>query len=348
MSTSPQVSVTDAPSLERPPFRLPSRSVMLAGAALLLLPLVVDPIGLRRYGSLVVLSLGVLGVVVATGYTGLISLGHGVFVGLGAFTMGSLLDRAHLPFLVALPMTFVIISAVGWLLGVPALRIKGIYLALLTLGVGILFPALVKQFPRFSGGVSGRRIDAEFNPPAWTGLSENQTVLWRYLFCLAVCGVMFWLTANVLNGPVGRAMQAVRDDETAAASFGVKLVRIKAGAFGLSAGLAGVGGALQVVLFPFVSHEQYTIFLSFRLYAAALLGGVATMAGAVWGVLALVLIPAVNDALNLLDNDTLVFGMGLIILTFISPDGIAGLLSRSRTSGGFQSLWRNVRSRYAG
>jgi branched-chain amino acid transport system permease protein len=340
------------PSTDRPRLRRPSTSLVLAALALLALPAVADPIALRRYAGLIVLSLGVLGVVVATGYGGLISLGHGVFVGLGAFTMGSLLDQARLPFLVALPLTFVATSAVGWMLGLPALRIKGIYLALVTLGVGILFPALAKQFPTFSGGVSGRAIDAEFNPPAWTGLDESQTVLWRYLFCLAVCALMFWLTANVLNGPVGRGMQAVRDDETAAASFGVNLTRTKAGAFGLSAGLAGVGGALQVVLFPFISHEQYTIFLSFRLYAAALLGGVATLAGAVWGVVALVLIPAINNTFDLLDNDVLVFGVGLIILTFVSPDGIAGLLSRATASrGGSEQItrfWRNVRSRYSG
>ncbi len=326
---------------------LPSRIILLVAAMLLLLPVVADPIALRRYGSLIVLSLGVLGVVVATGYGGLISLGHGVFVGIGAFAMGALLDYAELPFLVALPLTFVITSAIGWMLGLPALRIKGIYLALLTMGVGILFPALAKQFPKLSGGVSGRPIESEFNPPAWTGLSENQTVVWRYLFCVVVCALMFWLTSNVLNGPVGRAMQAVRDDETAAASFGVHLTRIKAGAFGLSAGLAGVGGALQVILFPFVSHEQYTIFLSFRLYAAALLGGVATLAGAVWGVVALVLIPAVNNTLQLLENDVLVFGVGLIVLTFVSPDGIAGLVDRGRGSDRPARLWKTVRVRYS-
>jgi ABC-type branched-subunit amino acid transport system permease subunit len=153
---------------------------------------------------------------------------------------------------------------------------------------------------------------------------------------------------------MGRAMQAVRDDETAAASFGINLPRVKAGAFGLSAGLAGTAGALQVVLFPFVSHEQFTIFLSFRLYAAALLGGVSTIIGAVYGVMALVLIPAVNNALGLLDNDVLVFGIGLILLTFVSPDGIAGLVERAtgrdEAGGNGQAgrLWRNVKGRYSG
>lgn len=326
--------------------RLPPPSPMVAFAFLAALPLIIDPIQLRRYGALLVLSLGVLGVVVATGHAGLISLGHGVFVGLGAFSMGTFVDNWGVPFLLALPMSFVFTAAVGWVLGLPALRIKGIYLALVTLGFGIIFPALAKQFPSYTGGVSGRAIDAAFNPPPWTGLDpQADAVLWRYGFCLLVCGLMFWMTSNVLNGRMGRAMQAVRDDETSAASFGINLPRVKAGAFGLSAGLAGVGGALQVILFPFVSHEQFTVFLSFRLYAAALLGGVATIVGAVYGVGALVLIPAVNNALNLLENDVLVFGIGLIVLTFVSPDGIAGLVKRARDRDAGSGLWRKVRQR---
>jgi branched-chain amino acid transport system permease protein len=335
--------------VKRPPLAL-----VLAVVALLCLPLITDPIQLRRYAGLIVLSLGVLGVVVATGHAGLISLGHGVFVGLGAFSMGTFVDNYGLPFLVALPLSFVFTGCIGWVLGLPALRIKGIYLALVTLGLGIIFPALAKQFPSYTGGVSGRPIDADFTPPPWTGLGPEYKIEWRYFFCLLVCFLLFWMTSNVLNGRMGRAMQAVRDDETAAASFGINLPRVKAGAFGLSAGLAGTAGALQVVLFPFVSHEQFTIFLSFRLYAAALLGGVSTIIGAVYGVMALVLIPAVNNALGLLDNDVLVFGIGLILLTFVSPDGIAGLVERAtgrdEAGGNGQAgrLWRNVKGRYSG
>lgn len=344
MTIAPETS-TVPPQVEQRRLPRPSIGLVIAVVGLLLLPLFTDPIQLRRYASLIVLSLAVLGVIVATGYTGLISLGHAVFVGLGAFSMASYLDLAGLPFLVAIPCTFATCAVVGWLMGLPALRIKGIYLALVTLGVSIMFPALAKQFPRFTGGVSGRAVETTFDPPSWTGLDETQTVLWRYLFCLAVCGLMFWMTSSVLGGRMGRAMQAVRDNEPAAASFGVDLIRTKAGAFGLSAGLAGTAGALQVVLFPFVSHEQYTVFLSFRLYAAAVLGGVATMVGAVYGVIALVLIPAVNNGLQLLENDVLVFGIGLIVLTFVSPDGIAGLLARAELGKKMGRLLGNVRDR---
>ena len=301
--------------------------IVVVTVLLIALPFLVDQIALRRTASLIVLTLAVLGVVVATGHTGLITLGHGAFVGLGAFAMGAFVDYVRLPFVVAVLASFVFCGAVGWLLGLPALRIKGIYLALITLGIGVVFPSLAKRFPPITGGVSGRPLDSSLEAPAWLG--SEHTVTYRYFFCLVICLVMFWLTAAVLRGRWGRAMQAVRDDETAAATFGVNLVLTKAGAFGLSAALAGTAGALQAVLFPFVSHEQFDVFLSFRLYAAAVIGGAAFVMGAVYGVLALIVVPAVNSVLGLFDNDVFVFGAGLILLTFLSPDGIAGWLRRT-------------------
>jgi branched-chain amino acid transport system permease protein len=291
------------------------------------LPLVLDPIALRRTASLVVLALAVLGVVVATGYTGLISLGHGAFVGLGAFAMGAFVDHLSMPFPLAVAASFACCWAAGWLLGLPALRVRGVYLALITLGLAVVFPSLAKRFPAVTGGVTGRPIDATLDAPAWLG--DDHTVTWRYFFCLLVVAIMFVLTGNVVRGRPGRAMRAVRDGETAAATFGVRAVTTKAGAFALSAGLAGTAGALQVVLFPFVSHEQFDAFLSLRLYAAAVVGGVASVAGAVYGVLALILVPSINDAAGLLDNDTLVFGIGLIVLTLLAPGGIAEWVRRA-------------------
>ena len=333
----------DHPALTGSHRRWPLWARLLQGATmallvvlLLALPAMVDSLALRRYAGLMVLALGVLGVVVATGHAGLISLGHGAFVGVGAFAMGWFLDGADWPFVVSLIATFLLCAAVGWTLGVPALRIKGIYLALVTLGIAVVFPSLAKRFPAITGGTTGRPIDASLQPPAWTGLGDEYVVAWRYYFCLLVCALLFLATRNVLVGRMGRGMQAVRDDEAAAATFGINLIRMKAGAFGLSAGLAGTAGALQVVLFPFVSHEQFDVFLSFRLYAAAVLGGVGFLAGAIYGVLALLAVPTFNDIVGSmlgstegwLKNDLIVFGAGLIALTFVSPDGLAGLVGR--------------------
>ncbi len=304
-----------------------TRGVLAVVAVVLLtLPLLIDQLELRRTAGIIVLTLAVLGVVVATGHAGLITLGHGAFVGFGAFALGGYVDLVGLPYPAAVAATFVTTWIVGWLLGLPALRIRGIYLALVTLGLGVVFPSLAKRFPSVTGGVSGRPIDNTLEAPGWLG--DDHTITYRYFFCLAVCALMFWMTRNLLRGRVGRAMQAVRDSETAAATFGVNVVSTKAGAFALSAALAGTAGALQAVLFPFVSHEQFGVFLSFRLYAAAVIGGAAYLVGAVYGVIALLVVPAVNSAIGLFDNDVLVFGLGLVVLTFISPDGIAGWVSR--------------------
>lgn len=312
-------------------------AVFAIAGLLVILPFLVESITLRRNASLLVLSLGVLAIVVATGKTGLISLGHGAFVGLGAFAMGGFVDLANLGYVGSLVASFVVCALAGWVLGLVALRVKGIYLGLVTMGLAVVFPSIAKRFPSVTGGTTGRPIDNPMEVPAWIGLSDDHTITVRYYFCLAVCVIMFVLTANLLQGSVGRAMQAVRDGETSAAAFGVSLTRLKAGAFGFSTGLAGVAGALQVVLFPFVSHEQFDVFLSFRLYAAAVLGGVTFVVGAVYGVVAIVLVPTLNTfvgsfvgdpAAGLLDNDVIVFGVGLIALTFVSPDGFAGLLYR--------------------
>ena len=299
---------------------------LLVLVALVVFPLVAEPIVVRRVAGVGVLSLAVLGLVVVTGRTGLISLGHGALVGLGAFAMASYLDVVGLPAPLALAATFVTCWAVGWLVGLPALRIRGLYLALVTLGVAVVFPSLAKRFPTLTGGVSGRAVESTWDAPAWLG--EQHTVLWRYYWCATVCLVLFRATAGVLEGRMGRALRAVRDDETAAAAFGVRLASTKTGAFALSAALAGTAGALRAVLFPFVSHEQYDVFLSFRLYAAAVIGGIGELSAAVYGVGALILVPALNDAAGLLDSDVLAFGVGLVVLTFVAPDGLAGLVGR--------------------
>lgn len=326
----------------RPPTGWVRRAFVAIGMLVLIaLPFLLPSFRLQRYSELIALSLGVLGLNIVTGQTGLISLGHGAFVGLGAFSMVVLLDDVGLPFLIALPVAFLITSTFGAVVGLPALRIRGIYLALVTMGLGIVFPILVKKFPSLTGGVSGRGVEFQMMPPGWTGLSESDAAIWQYFVCLAICVALFVVTHQIMDSTLGRSMKAVRDNETAAAIFGINLTVTKLTSFALSAGLAGVAGALQTILTPgsgskaFVKFDQFTVFLSFRLYAAAVLGGLSELIGAVYGVLALLVIPALNEILGLFESDALVFGLGLILLTYVSPDGIAGLIRRrsSKTVG---------------
>jgi branched-chain amino acid transport system permease protein len=308
--------------------------VVVTLAATTIAAAVIDPITLRSNGRIVVLALAVLGIVLATGQTGLVSLGHGAFVGTGAFAMAVLADDADLPILLAIPLAGGVAAVFGGLVGLPALRLRGIQLALVTLGIAVVFPVVARQYPKLTGGVTGRTVGATVEAPGWMPAPFDESGSFRFLLCVIVCLIGFWLTYNLMTSRAGRAMRAIRDDDTAAAAYGVNRTTTKVGAFAFSAGLAGVAGALQVMLFPFASHDQFTVFLSLRIYAAAVVGGVASILGAVVGVAALVVVPAVNDGLDLLESETAVFGLALVVLTFVAPGGLVELCGR---------LWRRIR-----
>lgn len=300
--------------------------------ALAIPPFFTDSLGLTRLSRLVVLALAVLGVNLLTGYTGLISLGHGVFVGIGAFAMANFIDTGVSLFIAGLAATL-LTGVLGLLLGLPALRVRGLYLALITFGFALAFQPLAKRLGSWTGGVTGREvINDAFIPPSFLGL-DNHVHIWRYAWSLIVVAIWFVLIRNLVSSRIGRAMRTIRDNETAAASFGVNIPAVKAGAVGVSAALAGTAGAMQAILNPYVSNDDFDAFLSLRLYAAAVLGGLGTLIGAVWGVVALIAVPALNDAIGLIQNDAVVFGAGLIVITFLAPDGIAGLLRRRHTDG---------------
>ncbi len=299
--------------------------------AVLIPPFVTTSLELTKLSRLVVLVLAVLGVNLLTGYTGLISLGHGVFVGVGAFAMANLIDQGMSLFLAGFLATL-FTGVIGLILGLPALRVRGLYLALVTFGTALAFPPILRRLGTWTGGVSGRTVNNDaFAPPSFLGLDDHVHI-WRYGICLAVVALWFVIIRNLVNSRMGRALRTVRDNESAAATFGINIPYAKAGALAISAAMTGTAGVLQSLLNPYISHADFDSFLSLRLYAAAVIGGLGTLAGAIYGVLALILVPTVNGALELLDSDAIVFGAGLIIMTFLAPNGIAGLFE-GRDSG---------------
>jgi len=308
---------------------------------LVAMPLTSTVTELRQNTQLVVAVLAVLGVNIATGYGGMISLGHGVFVAVGAFGAAYAVDNLGLPWVISLLAGAVIAGAFGALVGLPALRIRGIHLALVTLGLAIVFQPLAKRFPAFSGGVSGRAVDAELVPPSWFGTSRWSAGLYRYIICVAVVALVLRFAYNLINSRPGRAMRAVRDNATAGAVHGVNLVTTRVATFAVSASIAGLAGALGVILVPFTSQESYPPQESLVLYAMAVLGGL----GSIWGSVAGVAIREVaanagaalarldglgplSELLDLFEDERFLFGVALIALTFAFPRGLAGLLSR--------------------
>tara|TARA_Y100001960_G_scaffold225247_1_gene235851 strand:+ start:2467 stop:3477 length:1011 start_codon:yes stop_codon:yes gene_type:complete len=329
------------------PSRISVAGIVLLSLALAIIPFVATTTGLRQASQIIISVLAVLGVNVAAGYGGMISLGHGVFVGVGAFATGYYLDDLSLPWLLAIALGTLTAALSGALVGLPALRIKGIHLALVTLGMAIVFQPLSKRFPKVTGGVSGQGIEARFDAPNWwPGDSRMTSAVYRYLFCVLVVVLALWVTWNIVNSRFGRSMRALRDNDTAAAIYGVDLVSARVTTFAVSAGLAGLCGALQVLLVPFVSQDKFPAQESLVIYASAVVGGLGTIWGPVLGVIARTAVGKAGDLVagfdgfgpmgdffTLLDESAFVFGVGLIVLTFFFPRGLAGIGRKRQPSG---------------
>jgi len=202
-----------------------------------------------------------LGLNLLTGYNGQISVGHGAFFGAGAYTTAILVADHGWPHFATLGVAAVIAFALGVLVGLPALRIKGLYLALVTLALATVFPLVITRFSSVTGGTQGKRVP-RFRAPAWTGLADDQ---WKYYVLLAFAVVSFVLVRNLIKSRVGRALIATRDNETAAEVLGVNLSVYKVVTFGVSAMLAGIAGSLSVFNDPFVNAEKYNLSLSITL-----------------------------------------------------------------------------------
>ncbi len=331
-------------SAERRVSRMSAFGIAVLCVALAVIPFLTTTTSLRQASQIIVSVLAVLGVNVATGYGGMISLGHGVFVGVGAFATGYYVDDLSMPWLLAITLGAATAGIAGAFVGIPALRIKGIHLALVTLGLAIVFRPLSKRFPSITGGVSGRSIEARFDAPGWwPGDGRMASSVYRYVFCVLVVLLALWAPWNVVNSRFGRSMRALRDNDTAAAVYGIDLVSARVTTFAISAGLAGLCGALQVVLVPFVSQDKFPAQESLVIYASAVVGGLGTIWGSVLGVVARTVVAKAGDAVagfdglgpigeffDLLDESAFVFGLGLIVLTFLFPTGLAGIGRKDR------------------
>ena len=307
----------------------PARSAAIAASlgAAVLLPVIVNRGLLEDFSRVFVLILAVLGVNLLTSTTGLISLGHGVFVGIGAFSMANLLDQ-NIPVIVALVLATAVAGFAGMIVALPALRVRGPYLALITLGLSIMFPPIGRRLGRFTGSALGRSVNVDgFDPPDFLRLDDHPHI-WNYVVCLMVVSVWFLLTRNLLNSRIGRAIRASKDHEHAAAAFGVNLAMAKTGTFGISAAMAGTAGALQAIIDPYLNTNDYDWALSLKLYTSAVIGGLGSLLGAVVGAVIYVGLPWLNEVLGLLDSPSLAFGLGLLIVIIAAPNGVVGLLTR--------------------
>lgn len=301
--------------------RLAIAGVVVAIAALP--PLIMDRAGLEDYSRTFVLVLAVLGVSVLTGTTGLISLGHAVFVAIGAFSMANLLD-AGMPVVIALPVATGIAAIGGMILALPALRVSGPYLALITLGLTVMFPPIARRLGGLTGAALGRPVATEpFDPPDFLRLDDHPHI-WNYVVSLTVVGLWFIAAYNLLDSRMGRAVRATKDHEHAASAFGINVATAKTGIFGVSAAMAGTAGALQALIDPYLNANSFDWNMSLELYSSAVIGGLGSLIGAVLGAVTLISVPWLNDTLGVLENASLAFGLGLLLVILVAPTGLAG------------------------
>ena len=258
-------------------------AVLLAGV--ILLPLAV-PAYLSDLSMVFIYGLCGLSLMVLAGYTGLVSLGHAAFLGIGAYAHVYFTQDLGLPWIVGVALATVAAAASGVLVGLPALRMTGVYLTIATLAFALIIQEVFTRWEHVTHGLKGRPVDK----PVIFGVSFASD--WAFYFlCVAVLIVALWLTANLLRSPTGRAWVAIRDSEIAAQSMGVHLARYKTMAFAYSAGLMGAAGALFAHKIGFLAPDIFTVLLSIQFLLMVVVGGLGSLHGALYGAVFVALLP---------------------------------------------------------
>jgi branched-chain amino acid transport system permease protein len=275
-----------------------------------------------------------LGLMLLAGFTGLFSLGHAAFLGVGAYTQGAL-THVGVPFPIALALAGAVSAAVGMVVGLPALRVKGIYLGIATLSFGFIVEEVFARWEKVTGGNAGMHLKSP-DLFGWT-LESGESFYW---LCLVVAVISTLAILNLLRSPTGRAFVAIRDSEVSAQSMGIHLAYYKTLSFAISAALAGVGGALYAHKLKFISPDQFNIVQSVDLLLMVVVGGLGSVHGAFLGAIFLITMPQVIS----LGKDYLpsaigqapglqgfVYGVVLIAFVLFEPMGLYGRWLKVRT-----------------
>jgi branched-chain amino acid transport system permease protein len=305
----------------------------LIGYAVLLLiacglPFFISEYRTFQFTLVLIYSIALLGLNILTGFNGQISLGHGAFYAIGAYVAAVLMDKAGFPYWATIPIAGAVCLAAGFLFGLPALRLEGLYLALATFALGVSLPQLLKyhHLEEWTGGVQGIVITKPDAPEFLTGigitLNQDQ---WLYFFTLGVAILMFFLAWNLLRGRIGRAMLAIRDNHIAAEAMGVNNAMVKSLTFGVSAMYTGIAGALSAVAVAFVAPDSFDIFLSIRFLIGIVIGGLASISGAIFGALFIQFVPNIADEISKA-APWAIFGLFLLVFVYVMPAGVAGAI----------------------
>ena len=309
---------------------------------------VVLPLGLHEYylsiANLISIAVvGALGLNILVGYTGQISIGHGAFMSVGAYTAANLATRLDLPFWAALPLGGLMAAAIGVVVGVPSLRIKGLYLAIATLAGQLIIEWTINHVAWISGGA---QASIQVPRPRLGGLTiDTQREMYFLLLAFVVLAVIG--TLNLMRSRIGRAFIAIRDHDIAAEIIGIDIFRYKLLAFAISSFYAGVTGVLYTYYLGVANYEQFQLVTSIDYLAMIIIGGLGSVLGSIFGAAFITLLPilirwgmeAFGDllfsqqaVLNIIPNLRLIlFGVLIIVFLVLEPEGL-------------NRLWRNIRN----
>ena len=306
-------------------------ALAIAGVALLLAaPFLVKNYRVFQFNLVLIYAVAILGLNILTGYNGQFSLGHSAFYALGAYCAAIMMDRYGLPYWSTLLPAAVLCFVVGYLMGFPALRLQGHFLALATLALALATPQLLKykKIEGLTGGVQGIVLTKPDPPFAFelfgNPLSQDR---WLYFVSLAVTLVMFLIAWNLLRGRVGRALVAIRDHPVAASAMGINLPVYKSITFGVSAAFTGVAGAMSAVVVAFVAPDSFSSFLSITFLVGVVVGGLASISGAIYGAIFIQFVPNIADEISK-SAPWAIYGVFLIVFMYVMPGGVAGLVKK--------------------
>jgi branched-chain amino acid transport system permease protein len=316
--------------------RLPFKLGLLGAAILVLafLPHVLTDFQATRFATIGAYFVAIVGLNILVGYSGQISLAHGAFMALGGYTTAILMHDHGVRDLWTIPLAGVVAGVAGLALGLPALRLSGLYLAIATFGIAVSLPSILKKFDSLTGGSTGLQL---FGTPEQTGHGVGVDVLgrqlgngdWLYYLTWSVGIAVLALAWALTAGRVGRALKAIRDSEVAAASAGLFPAFYKVLAFGISSAFAGVAGSLYAINTAYVNPDTFPIPLSLYLLVGAVVGGLGALWGAAAGAAFIVYLPIwvqhVSDR-----APQVVYGAAIVAIMLVLPTGAAGLVARWR------------------
>lgn len=311
------------------------------------LPTVVDSFTASEWAQALILAIAIMGLNILIGYSGQLSLGHGAFMALGAYTSAILAHRYKMDYLLTIPIAGLLTGTVGFLFGVPALRLSALYLALATFALAVVTPSLIKRPVELTGGVHGLFLSPpdppQFAKDAFTAVTGSAITSdqWIYYVTLAWALLLFWLAWNLIRHRAGRAMRAIRDGEVAAAASGVNVAGYKTLAFGVSALYAGVAGSLFGLAVGYVSPDTFPVGLSIQLLVGAVIGGLASIPGPLIGGIFAYFLPIEsnqwvptqtwipNQIASTVEKagPAVTYGVLLILIMIFAPNGIVGLVT---------------------